>query len=189
MRKSGAERVEDILNAVIDILAEEGVHRLTVRNIGGRIGISDAAIYRHFTSKEDMMNVLTERLFRKPVRRPQGDAVLELEAIMTARVESFEQRPALAAVMFNENLLREFPGVREAFDRHRRATHALIATVVRDGQRRLRITTDLDPEAFATLFMGGLRMMVLEWRAGGCAHPLSEGQAPVMGLLCRLLEA
>jgi AcrR family transcriptional regulator len=72
-RKSGEDRRNEILETVRDLIFNEGFSNFTVREGAGRVGISEAAIYRHFSSKEEMLLALLDALFT-----PWRDALCQL---------------------------------------------------------------------------------------------------------------
>lgn len=48
---------ERLVEAALEILAEEGVNGLTMRRLGERVGASTAGAYRHIDSKESVLNL------------------------------------------------------------------------------------------------------------------------------------
>jgi len=56
MKKQSTEiRQEQIKQAVLDIIYTDGLNNLSVRNLADHIGISNANIFRHFKSKQDII--------------------------------------------------------------------------------------------------------------------------------------
>jgi AcrR family transcriptional regulator len=46
-------RQKDILKAAIAIIANQGYEKLTIKNLATKIGVTEAALYRHFKSKRE----------------------------------------------------------------------------------------------------------------------------------------
>ena len=44
------------IDETIEVTAERGLENVTVRRIAGKAGVSEAALYRHFAGKEDLVN-------------------------------------------------------------------------------------------------------------------------------------
>ncbi|GAB4342549.1 MAG: hypothetical protein Kow0037_30030 [Calditrichia bacterium] len=59
-RKPTEERQREIKQAILHIIAEEGLHALSTRNLAKKVGISEGALFRHFPSKRDMMLAILE---------------------------------------------------------------------------------------------------------------------------------
>ncbi len=55
-------RQEQILDCTTTLLREEGMAGLTVRKVAARVGFSEAALYRHYSSKDALLVGLLERL-------------------------------------------------------------------------------------------------------------------------------
>jgi AcrR family transcriptional regulator len=54
-RESSGKRRGEIKKAVLDIIAKEGLHNLTIRNLAKKVKITEGAIFRHFKSKRDII--------------------------------------------------------------------------------------------------------------------------------------
>ena len=50
-----------ILDAALAVMAEHGYHGTSVRDIAERAGVSPAALYHHFTSKQQVLATIMER--------------------------------------------------------------------------------------------------------------------------------
>jgi len=59
--EGGLTGEEAILKAAIAVMAEHGYHGTSVRDIAERAELSPAAIYYHFTSKQDVLATIMER--------------------------------------------------------------------------------------------------------------------------------
>ena len=59
--EAGRPGEEAILRAAIAVMAEHGYHGTSVRDIAERAQLSPAAIYYHFTSKQDVLATIMER--------------------------------------------------------------------------------------------------------------------------------
>ena len=54
-RESTDTRQEQIKKAVLEIIADDGLHNLSTRNLAKRIGFTEGAIFRHFPTKRDII--------------------------------------------------------------------------------------------------------------------------------------
>jgi AcrR family transcriptional regulator len=54
---------ETILAAAQRIVSSEGLAKLTMRRIGADLGVDPTAVYRHFRSKDELLDRLAERIF------------------------------------------------------------------------------------------------------------------------------
>ena len=190
-RLTSGERRKAIAAAALEIVDEEGIGRLTLRNVAKRVGISEAAIYRHFTDKEAVVAELTALAFYPA---PSGDKLRALspdealERVMLGQLERFAISPQLTAVAFQEDLFRNYPAVAERFIEHRETREGLVSQIIRDGQEQGKFRSSIDPDVFAVIYMGSLRMTVLKWRCEGYTSDLVAQGCRVLSELLKLLE-
>jgi AcrR family transcriptional regulator len=70
-------RQEQILDRTVELVARDGLANLTMKRIAERVGFSEAAIYRHFPTKQRLLLGLMDRLERlllDPIRAIAADA-------------------------------------------------------------------------------------------------------------------
>ena len=60
--KRDLTRREQIVNAARKLVIKCGSENVTVRRIAQEVGVSEAAIYRHFKSKRDILYLLVESI-------------------------------------------------------------------------------------------------------------------------------
>jgi AcrR family transcriptional regulator len=134
-REAKQDTRERILDAVVDVVTREGVHAFTVQNVANTAGVSHRTVYRHFATREALLDGLDELLVRRglaagviPEEYDQFDdlpgAVLKIFPAFDAyrdgvrayvvisialgrRVPGFDERTRL----FREHVARTFPGL------------------------------------------------------------------------------
>jgi AcrR family transcriptional regulator len=80
-----------ILRAAVAVMAEHGYHGTSVRDIAVRAGLSPAALYHHFTSKQEVLATIMERGIEALLARTRA-------ALDAAEDDPVEQLRALVAV-------------------------------------------------------------------------------------------
>ena len=91
------DRKEEILNATLDLAAENGLGTVSMQQIADRVGITKASLYNHFSSRNEIVNAMYERL--RQVSRDKADigktdydrltGDLSLKDILTGAVSSY----------------------------------------------------------------------------------------------------
>jgi AcrR family transcriptional regulator len=189
-RKDTQTRKEEALAVAMSIIHKEGIHNLTLRRVADGLGISEAALFRHFKDKEELIDLLATKVFDHYMVPEPDDGNVEagLLAMMMDQFLSFQAKPEATSVLFQEDLFREYPAVKERFDirRHQRADR--IAKMIRDAQTRGQVASSVDPEVFALIYMGAMRNAVVEWRSEGCISDLRSKAAPLHSHLVRILR-
>jgi AcrR family transcriptional regulator len=100
-----------LVDTAVGLVAAEGVSALSLREVARRAGVSQAAPYRHFPSKLDLMAAVAEEGFQKMLRRvrrglaraPRG-ATARLVALGVAYVRFAVDDPARFRVMFGREI-------------------------------------------------------------------------------------
>ncbi len=189
-RKGKVARREEVLRAALQIVDERGVHALTLRELSQRIGISEAAIFRHFRGKEDIISSLADWVFgRLAINEPaeSDDVVAALANLMERQFRAFQAFPQSTSVLFQEDIFREFPQAKDKFDSRRKERARHIVGMLKEGKRNGQLPAGLSEDAFALIYMGSMRMAVLEWRSSGCRDDLAGMAFPIMSELSKIL--
>ena len=190
-RKNAQTRREEALIVAMAIIHSEGIHNLTLRRVADGLGISEAALFRHFKDKEDLIDLLASKVFDQyMIREPEGDQDIgsSLLAMMTQQFSAFQGTPEATSVLFQEELFREYPAIKERFDKRRHLRADRIAEILRTAQAKRQVASDVDPEIFALIYMGAMRNTVVEWRSDGCTSDLVGKAVPLHSHLVRILR-
>lgn len=186
------ERQRDILEAALKIIQEEGYTDLTIRSVSDEIGVSEAAIYKHFNSKEEILNDLATLIFKKNQididEEEKSDEFGVLKQIIRDKFNILEENPYFTAVLFQDELFREYDSVKEQFDSHREKNEEALINIVERGIEEGKFSNEVDPEVFAELYMGAIRMSVLKWRHDDFSYPLSDKADTIIENLFKILK-
>ena len=183
------DRRAEIIDSALRILDEEGVHALTLKRIAHMMDVSDAALFRHYRNKADIVNSMVDFVLRRhPFVDEGGDAWECLENIMRGQLDSFQSCPHHTSVLFQEELFRLYPDVTRSFLREKDAKREALKEILYRGIDEGRFPDDLDVNAFSLLFMGALRIQVLNWRMSGGGGLLADTDE-VLAMLKRICEA
>ena len=107
VRQPTEERRRQIADAALKVIAERGLGRFTTQAIAAEIGVTDATLFRHFASKEDIvlaaLDRVEERLFAGfPPEDP--DPLVRLERFFRFRASLVAANPVIARLAFSEEL-------------------------------------------------------------------------------------
>ncbi|MDR1131896.1 MAG: TetR/AcrR family transcriptional regulator [Oscillospiraceae bacterium] len=68
---------EQILLAALKLFAKDGYEAVSMRNIAGRLGITQGALYKHYTNKRAIFDAILERMEEKDMARAKAFNVPE----------------------------------------------------------------------------------------------------------------
>lgn len=176
-------RQREIIEAALDIIAGQGIQRMTVKNLARAVGVSEPALYRHFKSKFNiLLSILVqyrldlEELFEKGAQSPRSpmDAVSSLYREM---FQGFVRRPSLSLVIFSEDLFRYDRRLSQEVSATIEMTHDRVYGMLREGALRGEVRSDIPAKQLAWMVMGTMRLLVARWRISGYSLDLvREGQ-------------
>jgi TetR/AcrR family transcriptional regulator len=159
-RLSGEARQQQIVETVLDLVAEYGADAVSFQAIADRIGLTQPAVFRHFPSKEAIwaavMTWLEERLgeiHQAADTAEEESALTILHRMFTEHVRMVERYPALAKIVFSDHLRLQFPSLGPRFAKiHATYERRLIALLKRAKAQGL-VPASLPPDDAATMFL------------------------------------
>lgn len=173
-------RKEQILGVALDIIGQEGARKLTMKNIAGRIGISEPAIYRHYRSKRHLMEALIESVAGNLIRRMNeaasaaDDPVSRLKDILQLHLSYISDNRGIARIIFSDSVHQHDPVLRKAVLKMVHQYLALIRGILVRARDGGRLRADLDAEAAATAFLGLAQSSVLIWSLSDFDFPIRD---------------
>lgn len=106
-RLPAPERRRQIAATALEILATDGVRGLTARAIAERVGVKDGSLFRHFASKEAIVDAAIdafEGLMGETFPDPAGDPLRALSELFQRRVALARARPELLRLALSDRL-------------------------------------------------------------------------------------
>lgn len=120
-------RQQEILQTLAQMLENNPGERITTAALAKQVGVSEAALYRHFPSKAKMFEALIEfaeeTLFSRItlIMQDQNSAQVRCEQILTLTIAFADRNPGLCRVLTGDALLGEDERLRkrssQIFDR------------------------------------------------------------------------
>ena len=105
-------RKQQILHALMEMLEDPNM-RITTAALAKRVGVSEAALYRHFASKAQMFDALIEfveeTLFSraKLIQQQELTAISQCQQILTLLLTFVERNAGVSRILTGEALMGE----------------------------------------------------------------------------------
>ena len=201
-RKQGSYHHGDLRRAVIDsalqLIAEQGIESLTLREIAKRVGVSRMAPYRHFENKAVLLAVLAQEGFQALYDHIQGTLAKasplpleKLQVLGVAYIFYAVKNPVHYRVMFDSSLSNRtlYPPL---YDTAVKSFNCLVEVLV-DCQHKALIREG-DPKELAQInwsMCHGLAMLLIDNQFVTMGHrPVEElANAAVKTLIDGLKQA
>ncbi len=181
LRQRHDVRQYQILQAVGKLITTKGMDSVTMHDIAGEIGVTEAAIYRHFTSKRAILSLLLDRwedTLLSTVRGEQFEglpAIENLERAFWAQLGDVEDHQALSFIIMIEAIALE--------GKHGLAARVAgiitnylgaIQDILQRGIHEGVIREDVNVEAAATTYFGMIQSTATLWALNDYNSPLAE---------------
>ena len=173
-------RRQQIVDASRRIIARNGMEALTIREIAKEVGISEGNIYRHFTSKKDLLMLLIDDIERtlldvlEKAIAEKREPLERLENVLKAHLSYVEQRRGLSLLVISETLRlpdkdlrrRMFDGVQHYLTR--------IEEILTQGVKAGQVRHDLDLPTAALNFFALIHATVTLWALSNSGFTLAK---------------
>ena len=165
-----SERQEQIIEESINLIAEKGIQGFTIKNLSKAIGISEPAIYRHFTSKTEILLSILEKfknladfLSDKMSDNNNMPAISKIAFMFNNMVDLFIKSPSLVSVIFSEEIFKNEEVLKTKIVGILNKNEETLELILKNGQKNNEIRTDADEKTLALMVMGSLRLLVKRW--------------------------
>lgn len=160
MRKPAVSRRREIADAALKVVAEQGLGRFTALAIAREVGVSDAALFRHFPTMEAIVLAVIDRveeiLFADFPPR-DADPIDRVGAFFRQRIAIVRKNPGVSGVVASEQLAQVAPpaGVARVAE-FRTRSQGFVRQALAEAHRKKLLAPGLGPEEAAVLVLGAL---------------------------------
>jgi AcrR family transcriptional regulator len=195
MRKSADLRKAQIVAVILDLADRIGPDRVTTGAVAAEVGVTQAAIFRHFPTKAEMWVAVAEHvaglLTAAWAEALEGSKppVDQLKALVGAQLDQIAANPAMPMLLFSRELNVENAALREAFRDRLVTLHGLLMRQVIEGQQDKTLCSDVTAGDVAVLLTSLIQGVAIRWSLGARDFPLCEEGLRLLAVQLRLLAA
>lgn len=193
MRKSAELRKAEIVTAVLDLADSIGPDRVTTGAVASAVGVTQAALFRHFPTKAALWQAVAEHVAERLAAAwddalSQNDGPLvRLRALVVAQLAQIAATPALPMLLFSRELNVTNAELRATFHGTLMAFHGLLAREVDAGRKAGLIRDDIAANDAAALLTSLVQGVAIRWALGARDFDLHAEGLRLFDLQCRLL--
>ncbi|WP_114966359.1 TetR/AcrR family transcriptional regulator [Alkalilacustris brevis] len=194
-RKPAEDRKAEIIDACLALADRLGPGRMTTNHVAQAVGVTQAAIFRHFPSKQALWLAVAEsvsaRLAKAWERAVASDAPAEerLKALLRAQFEQISATPALPAILFSRELNIDNPELRETFRLRLMGFQAHIIALLEEMRRTGGLRDDLVPADAAVHLTSLVQGLAIRWTLGARSFCLPEEGLRLLDTLLALMRS
>lgn len=187
-------RQAEILQAAITVIARQGLKDLTTKNLAKQMKLTEAALYRHFASKAELIQqilIYFEELSAQVITEIDSRKRKPLESIRSFvmnRYLLFAARPDLAKVMFSEEFLKTDPSLTNHMQTITHSHMEAIVRYIKKAQAKHEIRKELDPIDVFRIIVGSMRFTVSQWNNSGQSFNLVQTGKKLFETIIKLIE-
>ncbi|HVP69397.1 MAG TPA: TetR/AcrR family transcriptional regulator [Anaeromyxobacteraceae bacterium] len=176
-RKPAPLRRREIADAALKVIAERGLARFTSVAIAREVGVSDAALFRHFPTKAAIVLAAIERvgeILFEEFPPQDSDPIDRLGRFFRQRIAVIRESPGVARLVGSEQLEQAAPaeGIARVVE-FRRRSQGFVRETLEEAYRRRMLADGLAPAEATVLVLGSLLAL-----AHGREAPAAAGALP-----------
>lgn len=189
------DRQIEIMEAATLRIDQYGIQELTIKNLAADLKLSEAALYRHFKSKNDiMLGLLSYFIFEMKERittilsKEDITPTEQLIQIFNSQIKTFFKKPAIVSVIFSEGIFQFNKDLSEKVSSMMELMHTHIDTIIKKGQDEGTYRELTGSGTISTIIMGSMRMTVLKWKLSGHKSDILKDGNTVLNGLLKMIE-
>ncbi|EKD35535.1 MAG: hypothetical protein ACD_75C01868G0006 [uncultured bacterium] len=191
-RENTEVRQQQIVDAAAILIFKYGSEHLTVKRIAAEVGISEAAIYRHFKSKKSILSFLLSHIEEILIRDISPESVANqpvtldlIEKIIRNHFSMIGMRKGISFQVIAEIISLGDQTLNKQAYRAIQNYIARLKELLTDGVRDGAVRQDIDLEASATLLFALIQGLVNIWSLSEGRFKLVEKYTSLWQIYCQ----
>jgi len=187
-RQSTELRQAEIIATMLRLAAERNPADITTTDIAKAMRVTQGALFRHFATKEAIRLAVVEWIEAQllgallAARQAAPDALAALRAMFLAHVRFAQAYPGVPRLIFAELQQAEASPVRLVVHKIMQRYRQVLAETLALAMAAKRIRADVDCQAAASLFLGGIQGLVIQSMLSGSDAALERQAEAVLDL-------
>ncbi|WP_297098960.1 TetR/AcrR family transcriptional regulator [uncultured Draconibacterium sp.] len=180
MSQQLSDRQQQIIDVSLELISENGIQGLTIKNLAKKIGFSESAIYRHYENKIEILVAIlnyfkenTEHIFVTELKSDE-DTITKIQNLFINQFRIFTKSPSFLAVIFSEELFRNETILSERVAEIMNNNLDTLTQIIRIGQNKGELRNDIEASHLALVVMGALRLFVKKWQISNHSFDLRK---------------
>ncbi len=159
-RESTDIRQEQIKRAVLDIIADEGLHNVSTRNLAKRIGLTEGAIFRHFPTKRDIIKGIMDDVANDLIGSLRSIVISPVKAeekmfnYLCRNIKYLKENRGITILLFSEATHLGDKELKDKLNQILSEQKQFIIKIVKDGIAEGIWDKNINPDDLTMIYMG-----------------------------------
>lgn len=165
---SAHKRRAATVKTVVELAGSQNPSKITTAAIAKHMHVTEGALFRHFPNKEaiwqSVMEWVAKRLLARIDRSVEGvDSALDaMQAMFMTHIEFVAEHPGVPRMMFGELQRTESTAAKRMVQTFLQHYRERLQQLLEKGKATGELTSTLDSEAAALLFIGTIQGLVMQ---------------------------
>ncbi|MEZ4888722.1 MAG: TetR/AcrR family transcriptional regulator [Chitinophagales bacterium] len=192
---TNTDRQLEIIEAAGRIMTDEGVSGLTTKKLSKEMGFSEAALYRHFNSKENiivaMLEYVAKRMDEQYTLALSKNENIEQKfiSIFQNQFTFFAQNPHFVIAVFSDGLLEASQLINQAILKILAVKVKHLKPIISEGQKKGVFTNIIEIDDILHIVMGSVRLLMYKWRVANFQFDISQKGDELIKSLLKLIKS
>tara|TARA_B100000768_G_C11204536_1_gene343252 strand:- start:151 stop:735 length:585 start_codon:yes stop_codon:yes gene_type:complete len=192
MTEAKISRKEQILQALMEMLEDQNI-RITTAALAKRVGVSEAALYRHFASKAQMFDALIEyvedTIFSraKMIQQQELTSLAQCQQIITLLLTFVERNAGISRILTGEALTGENERLTGRVNQLFEKLETQLKQILREAEIREGLRTQDTPSSVANLLLAVAEGRIRQYSRTNFRHKPTATWADQWALLSQNL--
>ena len=183
----------ELIEAASRLLTSSGINGLTIKNLAKEMNFSESAIYRHFSSKEDiilaMLHYLAENIDERLSALTKTENPEEnFRAMFKEQFTFFSRNSHFVVAVFSDGLMEESQRINETILKLMAVMMKHFMTLLTDGQQKNIFTNAIENEDLVHVVMGAFKLQLFKWRLFNFQFDLIESGKKMIDSVLTLIK-
>ncbi|MCC6393487.1 MAG: TetR/AcrR family transcriptional regulator [Bryobacterales bacterium] len=162
-------RQDQFAQAALGLVAAYGLKGLSVARVAHRVGLVPSAVYRHFRSKDQLLDAVLDLIRKRLTQNVQKvsgikDSLESLRRLLLLHAQLIRENQGVPRIIFSEELYSGNPRRKTAVYEIIQGYLKRVAEIIKRGQNDGQIRRDLDASTLSIMFLGLVQPAAVLWQ-------------------------
>lgn len=174
-----SNRKRQIMKEATKIVSTHGLKSLTMSALAKNVGVTEGAIYRHFSCKNELIMEILNDIFLETtnqiieVTSQNLSNADKLELILKNQLATFTTHPAQANILFSDEYFLTNHDIKILVYSIITTVQLYLQRIFEEGKFKGEFKSSIEARHTSMMFLGMIRMLVLNWKLSDYQWDLS----------------